>query len=770
MRFRFSLNARSAFPELTFLGLTLLVASIPLPVVGGAEVIGRVRMTDVCSPGVSPAVAYLEPIGPSVPVVRAGNEALPNLPDDREANQQPITLEGFHFLPRVRALVRGQRVRFVNREAETHRLRIDAPLGPTARLEPGDSWEYVAELAGPTRVVCDLHPHMRGFLIVSPSPWYSVCTVRGEYRIVGVPPGKYLLTVWHEMGEPSQREITVPSEGILKVPLIMLTVDLTLGSLVRKEIQSDGPFQSPPREWSEVVDRVSVLLAAALDDATRPDGTGRAVRMLEDAYWGDYEGSDMEAAVREHLGFERSAELAEHFRGIRDELLKLIGGEGSAAAVAERNRRLLIALMDVRQALCSLGIPDNSTFRERSRSDFGSGTSSDPPAAGGGSPRPIAATFQTFKRKMHFVQFEADRLVPEDAVAAFDSVCRGPYQALRREFARSDPSFAEQLDRRLNATRGELAMGLKGEELLREMETLQSDLERRLSRLESSPNRAPAEWFGSAFETSLGSGGGFFVLLALMVGLPKRGGSEDGGRRRAPWVGSSMGLVAGFALGWAIERLPVEAGGTWSRIVLGGLAVLASFLIAIAVWIGGARENGSNRAWGWLAVALGILGCRVGAMTVMVGSLFLEGESRAGGRAAVLGGFVAGLAVLVLLPLASRAAAAKTSGTWTRRLAVGVLVFLMLALYGQGVFALQSVGVVGTSPLRWLSSEIPQLGIFASEQVVLGQIGLVAGIASLLVRSSLSDRRQRDLEAAEVASLRTGSAAPIPEFLTRAGG
>ncbi len=59
-----------------------------------------------------------------------------------------------------------------------------------------------------------------------------------------------------------------------------------------------------------------MLLASSLDAAGRPDGLKRARKLAEDAYWGEFEASDMETAVRTHLGFARAGEIEGQFRAM----------------------------------------------------------------------------------------------------------------------------------------------------------------------------------------------------------------------------------------------------------------------------------------------------------------------------------------------------------------------------------------------------------------------------------------------------------------------
>ena len=70
------------------------------------------------------------------------------------------------------------------------------------------------------------------------------------------------------------------------------------------------------RPWADVIDRIGVTLAASRDAATRPGEAAKARRLADDAYWVEFESSDMETAVNKYLGFGRARELERQFHAI----------------------------------------------------------------------------------------------------------------------------------------------------------------------------------------------------------------------------------------------------------------------------------------------------------------------------------------------------------------------------------------------------------------------------------------------------------------------
>ena len=66
----------------------------------------------------------------------------------------------------------------------------------------------------------------------------------------------------------------------------------------------------------DVVDRISVMLGGEPRRGRASADPTKARRLADDAYWGEFEASDMETAVREVPGLRRTGELERQFRAI----------------------------------------------------------------------------------------------------------------------------------------------------------------------------------------------------------------------------------------------------------------------------------------------------------------------------------------------------------------------------------------------------------------------------------------------------------------------
>jgi len=118
------------------------------------------------------------------------------------------------FVPHVAATMVGERTRVKNSDPilhNTHGFHAGA-AGSAGKLtvfnlalpNAGQVIEITRKLVkpGPVRVLCDAHTHMFGWLYVHDSPYVAVTDERGAFRIDGVPPGRYRVTMWHEGFRP----------------------------------------------------------------------------------------------------------------------------------------------------------------------------------------------------------------------------------------------------------------------------------------------------------------------------------------------------------------------------------------------------------------------------------------------------------------------------------------------------------------------------------------------------------------------------------------
>jgi len=101
------------------------------------------------------------------------------------------------FAPLVQVVTAGGSVSFFNSDPFPHNVfspdheRFDLGL-----VQPGHSITHKFTNAGEYTLLCNLHPNMIGYLVVSPSSYFARTDARGHFKIKDVPFGTYKITAW----------------------------------------------------------------------------------------------------------------------------------------------------------------------------------------------------------------------------------------------------------------------------------------------------------------------------------------------------------------------------------------------------------------------------------------------------------------------------------------------------------------------------------------------------------------------------------------------
>jgi plastocyanin len=103
------------------------------------------------------------------------------------------------FIPHVLPVLVGTDVEFPNHDTVWHNVYSkgganDFDLG---LYPPGKTRSVTFGKPGVARILCNAHPTMEAFIVVKEHPFFSGADKAGNYRLDGVPLGKYRVQVWH---------------------------------------------------------------------------------------------------------------------------------------------------------------------------------------------------------------------------------------------------------------------------------------------------------------------------------------------------------------------------------------------------------------------------------------------------------------------------------------------------------------------------------------------------------------------------------------------
>ncbi len=707
--------------------MVILLAS-PCSMIEAAEVKGRVEMPDTCSPTVSPAVVTLEPIEGA------------RFPEGLKAPTKValVNQHGLQFEPRVQVIRVGQTLRFTNQDAETHNVHILTPGFMFNRsMAPNVPADFVPDKPGLIRLVCDIHSHMRGYVVVTASPWARVCKGGGSFKFVDVPDGKYVLSAWHEMGEPLRRDIEVKDGQVLD-----------LGTVVLKgyPVPASAQTSAPVRPWPEVIDRIGVLLSEAREYAT-PDGLKRARKLSEDAYWGEFETSDMETAVRRHLGFKRAGAIESQFLGVRSTIKAVAEQKAPASELVTRCRQLLIDLARASDELRRLKIND--------RRDVGTSTNPvETVVVPGATER--ADQLKALATSFAGVKTMADAGQASDAASAMTDAYFNDFEPLERLLNVRRPQEVTPLESRFNAIRGLVDSGLKGPELADDLDRLRGEVVAALDRSDA----ASAGSFGLAFVNSLVTilreGVEVILLLAMLFALVGKAGLPKA-KAAISW-GIGVAVVASALTAWGLNLLVASSQGRTRELVEGAVMLAAAgVLFSVSYWL---ISQTQAQKWsqflktriteGAKVGGLGTLGLtaflgvyREGAETALLYQAMISGQ---GGSRDGLLGLAAGLGLGLILLAGIAIVIRKTSARLPLRpffKVTGFALFAMAVVFaGNGVFELQGAGYIKVTPLSWMGSGVPAIGLHPSVQALSVQGLLLAGALLALVVPALEGRSE----------------------------
>ena len=161
------------------------------------------------------------------PNVRMAGAVVYIVPDRNQTSLPPIDHPiidqvNLRFVPRVTVVVPGTTVEFRNSDPILH--NVFHPENPGEGFNLGtylrtDRRAYTFDELGAHVILCHVHPEMVAYVVVIPTPFYSIVDAAGHFRIDRVPPGRHTLLVWHRSTESFERPIVVREGNVLHLEL-----------------------------------------------------------------------------------------------------------------------------------------------------------------------------------------------------------------------------------------------------------------------------------------------------------------------------------------------------------------------------------------------------------------------------------------------------------------------------------------------------------------------------------------------------------------------
>ncbi|MGD0049472.1 MAG: carboxypeptidase regulatory-like domain-containing protein [Bryobacteraceae bacterium] len=152
-------------------------------------------------------------------------EAIPGKTFPPPAKPFEMDQKSLLFQPHLLVAPVGATVEFLNSDKVAHNIFWPAingnkKLGHNLGTWPtGEKRAFKFDTPGIVPLLCNVHPEMSGFVIVTPTPFYAESDASGSYKIADVPNGSYSVSAWREGMKVQTKPATVAGDATLDFTL-----------------------------------------------------------------------------------------------------------------------------------------------------------------------------------------------------------------------------------------------------------------------------------------------------------------------------------------------------------------------------------------------------------------------------------------------------------------------------------------------------------------------------------------------------------------------
>ncbi len=143
-------------------------------------------------------------------------KALEVHPDYEGAAKEPVVLDNksCRFEPHVLAVRTGQPLQVGNSDPVGHNTNSAFAMNPgfNQMITSGTPVSLTLTKAEPVPapVSCNIHPWMKGYVVVRQDPYVAISNDKGEFEIKNIPVGQHEFVFWHE-GKGNMRDLALKS-------------------------------------------------------------------------------------------------------------------------------------------------------------------------------------------------------------------------------------------------------------------------------------------------------------------------------------------------------------------------------------------------------------------------------------------------------------------------------------------------------------------------------------------------------------------------------
>ncbi len=147
--------------------------------------------------------------------------AIPGKTFDPPAKHATMDQKGLKFQPHVVVVLVGTTVDFLNGDKVQHNIFWPSINGNKKMSHNMGTWptgeirSFKFAQTGVVPLLCNVHPEMSGYIIVTPTPYFAEADASGNYKIDNLPDGQYTVSAWKEGKKVVSKPVTVSGNAKL---------------------------------------------------------------------------------------------------------------------------------------------------------------------------------------------------------------------------------------------------------------------------------------------------------------------------------------------------------------------------------------------------------------------------------------------------------------------------------------------------------------------------------------------------------------------------
>ena len=134
---------------------------------------------------------------------------------------KPITMDQKQLLfqPHIIVTPVGTAVEFLNSDNVQHNIFWPSISGNKKLTHNMGTWpkgekrSFEFDTPGVVPLLCNVHPEMSGYIIVTPTPYFAETDDAGNFKVANLPDGSYTVTAWHEGYKNQSKPVTVAGDA-----------------------------------------------------------------------------------------------------------------------------------------------------------------------------------------------------------------------------------------------------------------------------------------------------------------------------------------------------------------------------------------------------------------------------------------------------------------------------------------------------------------------------------------------------------------------------